>query len=270
MSTRSNKRRLLQDPRSTVDLCAEALTAGGENALYWCCVNALRDRGGSEVLEMAASLAYSAHAWERLLGIRVLAHLELGEEERPLAEGVLHGVLELESDVALLRELVRAIDAAGGEKSVPHLIELTCHSDRKVRLDALRALMGDESEPVLERLMELTQDRDPRVRDWATFALASSDVDTPELRRVLVYRMRDEDPEAQGEAMCGLACRGDSRVVEPLLLALAGRPNSLCLSAARMIADPRLHPALERLAARGDVDEDDLADALAACRPRKQ
>jgi len=141
----------------------------------------------------------------------------------------------------------------------------------RYRIEAVCALMSqEETEAVMTRLIELTQDPEGDVRNWATFALAKSDVDTPELRQILLYRTRDANADARGEAMCGLAYRGDARVVEPLLLSLAGEPGYLSLMAARMIGDPRLYPALQRLAARGTYDAEDLAAALAACRPRRE
>jgi HEAT repeat protein len=271
VDTRKKKDRQVEDPRETVELFADALTTSGDDAVYWCCLRALRRRGGREVLELAASLAFSADTRERLTGVRVIARLELDDEDRPTAETVLHEVLALESDPLMLRALASALDSVGTEKSVPYLLALTRHSHPKVRLEAIYALSDDEqSDEVVERLIGLTQDPDDRVRDWATFALASSEADTPEIRRALVYRTRDADRDTREEAMRGLAERGDSRVVEPLLLSLAGEPGCLALGAATAIGDPRLFSALQRLAVRGGVDEDDLADALAACRPRKQ
>jgi len=271
MSELQNKvKRPPEDPRSTVELFAEALTAENE-AVYWSCVHALRRRGGREVYELSASLALSPDSRERELGIRTLAHIELPENvSKDAVEVVLLEVLALESDPKVLVRLAGALDSAGGEKSIPHLIALSRHSDPKVRIEAVCALMSqEETQPVMTRLIELTQDPEGDVRNWATFALAKSDVDTPELRQILLYRTRDENTDARGEAMCGLAYRGDARVVEPLLLSLAGEPGYLSLMAARMIGDPRLYPALQRLRARGTYDAEDLAAALAACRPRK-
>ncbi len=259
-----------EDPRSSVDLFADALTADGNEALYWHCVSALQRRGGREVLEIAASLAFSAEPRERTLAVRTLAHLELTEEDQKSeAATVLLGVLALEGDPEVLVPLVGALDAAGSEKSDEHLLALSRHRDRKVRLEATYALALGEGDEVVARMIELTQDPDPRIRDWATFSLAKSAIDSDEIRRVLLYRTRDEDAEVRGEAMCGLAFRSDSRVIGPLLLELAGEPGRLPLVAAEMAADPRLYPALVRLQARGTCNPSALADALAACRPRR-
>lgn len=270
MSVENLLTRLPEDPRPTVELFADALTAEGNEAVYWCCVNALQRRGGREVLEIAASLAFSADSRERQLAVRTLAHLELTEEEQKSeAATVLFEVLALEGDPEVLVPLIRALDSAGGEKSGEHLLVLSRHRDPKVRMEAVYALALGDGDEVVARMIELSQDPDKGIREWATFSLAKGPVDSDEIRRVLLYRTRDEDPEVRGEAMCGLAFRSDSRVVEPLMLELIREPEYLPLAAARMIADPRLYPALLRLQARGTCDPESVADALAACRPRR-
>jgi HEAT repeat protein len=264
-------RRDREDPRSTLELFAEALTAREDEPAYWCCVRALQRRGTREAFEIATSLAFSADWRERELAVDTIGQLGIPERAfKEEAEAVVLQVLELESHPGVLADIASALGHTGGERSVPHLLALSRHSDGDVRFAAVCSLSSREEDAVIARVVELTQDPESLVRDWATFALASSEKDTPEIRSVLLYRTRDEDDDTRDEAMRGLAARGDARVVEPLLLCLAGQPGRLALEAARTIGDPRLYPSLQRLAVRGGVDEDGLAEALAACRPRKQ
>ena len=66
--------------------------------------------------------------------------------------------------------------------------------------------------------MTLSTDRDTSVRDWATFGLGSMIArDTQQVRDALMARIGDADPDTRGEALVGLAARGDLRATEPLL-----------------------------------------------------
>jgi len=258
-----------QDPRPTVRLFAEALTAQPGDAAYWCCVRALHRRGTREAFDIAASLALNSGWQERELGVRVIGQLGRPEREFSLeGEQVVLEVLQLESHPEVLKAIAGALEDTGSERSIPALIELSRHRDPEVRYETVYTLVSLEGDAVIARLVELTQDPTRRIREWATFGLASSDVDTPEIREVLLYRTRDRDEDTRDEAIHGLADRGDLRVLEPLLAGLAKDPGYLLLEAARALGDSRLYPALQKLEIHGSVDEDDLADALAACRPR--
>ena len=86
------------------------------------------------------------------------------------------------------------------------------------------ALGGRDDAMSVRTLLELSGDESGEVRDWATFGLGSlCTLDTPEVRAALVARLADAQPEVRGEAMVGLACRGDLRVLDVILGEL-GRP----------------------------------------------
>ena len=71
-------------------------------------------------------------------------------------------------------------------------------------------------------LIGLSADQDQDVRDWATFGIGSMiETDIPEIREALVARLTETDSEIRGEALVGLARRGDLRIVAPLLQELA-------------------------------------------------
>src|SRR5262249_24072368 len=120
--------------------------------------------------------------------------------------------------------------------------------------------------------IELSEDEDEDVRDWATFGLGTQiDLDTPQIREALAMRL-DDSGEAQGEAMVGLARRKEERVLKPLLEALSwADPGGLILEAAEEYADPRLYQALLQLKARQTNSEgyykDYLEAAIKACNP---
>jgi HEAT repeat protein len=60
-------------------------------------------------------------------------------------------------------------------------------------------------------LIEMSQDEDSEIRDWATAGLAGLEADTPQIREALAARLTDEDLRTVAEAARGLAIRGDER-----------------------------------------------------------
>jgi HEAT repeat protein len=88
----------------------------------------------------------------------------------------------------------------------------------------------------------------------------------PEIREALARRLTDADADARGEAVVGLARRGDARCVPALLEALAEPDlNSFAVDAARLMPLPACVPDLECLEAAFPGDAA-IAEALALCR----
>ncbi len=66
----------------------------------------------------------------------------------------------------------------------------------------------------IRKLIELTRDENPDIRNWATFGLGNiGDKDIPKIREALFERIRDRDKDTRYEAMIGLAKRKDIRIV---------------------------------------------------------
>lgn len=82
------------------------------------------------------------------------------------------------------------------------------------------------AEANLCRLIDYTRDTDLSNRDWATFHLAHTDIDTLEVRTALHARLLDEDPVVQEEAMLGLARRRDHSALPLLRVWLQSRSIS--------------------------------------------
>jgi hypothetical protein len=100
------------------------------------------------------------------------------------------------------------------------------------------------------------------------------ELDTPAIRAALYARIDDHDDDVRGESICGLARRGDPRVVAPLLRELAARePDDIgprlieaAVEAALRLRDRWLYPTLVRLqAVAPSYEEDDLEAALKGC-----
>jgi hypothetical protein len=125
------------------------------------------------------------------------------------------------------------------------------------------------AEANLRKLMVLTKDPDVSNRDWATMLLASSDIDTEEVRGVLLDAAQDEVEVVRAEALVGIARRDRAQAVPLALRALSGEYASMpVFEAAALIADPVLADAiLPWTEPSGDEWLDRLArEALVACR----
>ncbi len=264
------------DPRSTAVLVSVAL-AGLSNVEDdeegWSAIHALRRRGTPEVVDSAVALSRSSQAPSRALAAHLLG--QLGAEprdelrERCCADTLL-SMLERESDDAVLAAIATEMGQIADERVPSAVAHLARHANAEVRIGAVHALSRHNSPLAVSLLTELSRDVDEAVRDWATFGLGSllEDVDTPELREALMARLAEENLELQGEALLGLAVRGDVRVVEPLREALcAPVVNVLAVEAAATLRHPSLLPLLIALQSRtGESDayfERSLSDAIA-------
>ncbi|EDM28006.1 lyase containing HEAT-repeat [Lentisphaera araneosa HTCC2155] len=143
-------------------------------------------------------------------------------------------------------------------RAIPHLIKLAKHPCEDVRYGVVHGLLTYEDPIAISCLIDLSKDSDEDVRNWAIFGLGTQiETDTLEIRDALFDSLHDSNDEARGEALIGLAERGDRRVVEALLKEwdreFIGR---LSIEAAEKIADPRLLGRLESFAETMDLDDD--------------
>ncbi len=132
----------------------------------------------------------------------------------------------------------------------------------------------------MHALIELSADSDFDVRNWATFGLGTLiDLDTPEIREALRQRLDEEDDELRGEAFVGLAKRGDTACIAPLLRELNVLEAStlrdwvLIQNSARSVIDHANSdgneawiPVLERLGELEIGDVARIATAIECCK----
>jgi HEAT repeats len=151
-----------------------------------------------------------------------LAQLGAGnsEAERPfIAESVSLAIGHLrDADPDALSSAAWALSHLGTQPGVAALIGLRDHPDPDVR-QAVACCIDLRSHPEgVSILIQLTEDSNAVVRDWATFAVGSGDVvqggvlrypDSPEIRTALHNRLEDSYEEARREAIWGLALRRD-------------------------------------------------------------
>ncbi|MFJ6353696.1 ankyrin repeat domain-containing protein [Streptomyces sp. NPDC054835] len=275
------------------ELAGRALRCGDPAQDAWTtAVAALTARPDDTVATTATTWCAAPDALRRALGVQVLAALP-GHTARalPVLRGLAREVgaelreagAELREAGAELREagaggvagaaagagspfprepalsLAVALGQCADAGAVPGLLGLAGHPDGEVRRQTAAALTGLVPAGHAEAvgvLVGLSRDHEPRVRDWATLALAELPDDTPAVREALAARLADPDPETAAEAARGLAIRQDPRAIEALARVLAdgdpdGPARETALAALEHVADPRTRTRLEWTPPRG-------------------
>jgi len=216
--------------KSTEELFAATLEGDYENDAAWEAVTVLRLRGTLEVFEAAKRYCESENPAARARGLSVLAQLGAGkpDAERPFVEESVSIAIEhlRDTDEEAIRSAAWALSHLGTGQAVSALIALRSHPDPDVRhavANCIELRKHPGAAPILIGLME---DSNEVVRDWATFALGSGDVeeggvwhydDSPEIRAAFTKRLDDTYEEARREAIWGLAKRRDPLGMKLLL-----------------------------------------------------
>lgn len=158
-------------------------------------------------------LVKSGQAKERVLGADVLGQVA---NVAPMAREQIAADLVAAFDPRDEGDVVASFATAMGHAADPRckvvLVELAKHPDSRVRFAVAFALpnLGID-ERTASTLRTLTVDPDPDVRDWATFALAESDLADEDTLRSLAARTDDAHDDTRAEAIYGLARRRDPR-----------------------------------------------------------
>lgn len=257
-----------------------ALRSGNEDR-RWKAIHALQSRAMEQAMTLARQLAGHPGWRRRVLGLDIVAQLRHRDEDA--APGSAEDTDE--QACRLLRAGLRdphdevSVAAATGlghrvdPGALGDLVRLAAHANPAVRFGVAFALGSYPQPEAIDALLCLARDADEDVRDWATFGLGSRhDADTPEIRGLLLRNLDDDNADVRGEAVMGLAVRGDARAIDHLLALGDEDWCSLDLNAAEKLASPRLLPALQALrhGAQGQADINPgwlgaLCLALAAC-----
>ena len=251
-----------------------------ESDITWDAITTMQMRGSPKTLALAQALATSKSWRKRCLGHYVASQLL---KRTPSGEQSCIEYAVNETQALLLvglhdhhEEVVRAAVSGFGHRphpdALPQLVRLSAHSNSKLRWSVAIALGRYPDTTSISALMVLARDADNTVRDWATFALGSiHKIDSQEIRDLFWTNLHDQDTDVRGEALVGLAERGDSRVGGYLMEHLDGNCRVYELEAAEKMADPRLAPTLLELASVAVDSTTDhywrgrLSAAIAAC-----
>jgi HEAT repeat protein len=264
---------------SLKSLVACALQDDGERA--WSAVNALRCRGTPELLEVLERLARARNPRKRELALRVAGQLMTvgtpspgqGPRYRDWGQAASQQLLSRALGDGDARVRAAAISGLGTRplpSALPRLLESLHAPQATLRLALATALGSYDEEASARALTTLMRDEDRHVRNWATFSLGSLlRFDDEAVREALLRQCAQADPEIRGEALVGLARRGDARVDPLIEQELAGPfTGSWVAEAAERRAGARWVPALARRLSDTELTPYHLAtfqDALAAC-----
>jgi HEAT repeat protein len=213
---------LADEHRTSEELFQATLREESEDGPAWDAVCALRWRGTEEVFQLAVQYCQSAVPLERARGLDVLAQLGAGKpqsERLHFDENVAIAIEHLrDEDALVVSSAAWALSHLQGDAAISALIDIRDNSDPYVRWAVAHGMQGSQREDAIATLIELMDDVNDNVRDWATFELGTQcDVDSPQIRDALRMRLGDGFEEARDEAIWGLAQRKDQQGLSMLI-----------------------------------------------------
>ena len=230
-------------------------------------------RGTTEEFNLGLQYCHSKDPLDRATGADILG--QLGWTDNVFLDDSVKVLIPMlkDSDSNVASCAATALGHRSDPRAIPYLIDISKHEDPQVRNSVVFGLLGHDAPEAISVLVLLSSDSNSDVRNWAMFGLGSQiDIDTPEIKQALFSGLSDSDDETRGEAILGLAVRGDCRIVDLILKEWEGQTISkLSLEAAEVSGDPRLYSCLVNFLENIDLDEDpefreQLEQAITACK----
>ena len=212
------------DARRSEEIIAAALTASCEpdSDEYWSDVRILQHRIDTPLIDKMRELIVHRDERHRVLAADVIAQGRAKEKKHSgVCVKLLLDALNRETSPQVPSAICNAVGHYKSADAIGPLAKLQSHSDENVRLAVVHGLSCQDDSIAVASLISLSVDSNRDVRNWATFGLGSmTSVDSGALREALLERTNEPDDEISGEALVGLALRGDTRVAVPLLEAI--------------------------------------------------
>ena len=247
-------------------LVEAALAMDHEGDERWEIVTEIHSRGTRDTLEILLKLASRPDGDAKLLACDSLSQLGYPQRDEdghfPFSKETVPVFLSLlkSSDDRLVSGATTALGHEGLDGLVHEVQPLVDHPSSRVRFSLAFTLGGRYDNASVDMLVVLSSDRDNDVRNWATFGLGTQSHRADEVvLEALRQRMYDPHEETRGEALAGLAAKGDPMGKQAVLHELESRVlATLVIQAAESYADPMFLPALTRW--RSKIDEGDRKD----------
>jgi hypothetical protein len=200
---------------STEKLFARLLHAKSEKG-RWDKIGVLHQRPCEQVFAQCIECLHSACAWERRVGVDVLAQLGLDRPYRKPTLRLYFDLLAREKNAKVLASVLFAIGHNNERLTRARIRRIAAYqhyADWRVRHALAFALFGVDDAIAIKALIALSADTAAQVRDWATCGLGDTiKTDNEPIRAALWKRVEDKDSDTRNEAIHGLAVRGDVRV----------------------------------------------------------
>ncbi|MFZ1790523.1 MAG: HEAT repeat domain-containing protein [Saprospiraceae bacterium] len=208
----------------------ERLLTNRSKKTYWENIRELRKRPNEYVFDRAFELIETNKAKEIIIGINILAQLGFDPRYRQNETvEICFRLLEKEQTPSVIEAILFAISHNNKilkKDQILSLSELKTHRFSIVRFALIQALSGLKQQDAIETLIELSNDKDHYIRDWAVFALGSQiDTNNEIITNILWERTNDSSDIVRLEAIAGLAKRKDKRVKEILIRELQNIDN---------------------------------------------
>lgn len=199
------------------ELFKRALSKDYEDETAWEAIHALRRIGTREVFELAKDLCKSSKPLNRARGVDVIAQLgrSFNHPHNSFPEesySLIASFVEHETDPRPLASAVAALGHLDNPLAIPLIINFSSHPDTEVRFNVAFALgcFPDDPSSVCT-LLQLIQDKDESVRDWATFGLGVlGNSNSEKICEGLLKGLSDSSEDVREESMVGLSKRRDS------------------------------------------------------------
>lgn len=236
---------------STQKLFIRLLT-NKSKANYWNYIIELRKRKTNEIFKKSIVLTQSNSIKERIIGINILAQFGQPRQHKKEIIQIFFKLLQSETNKYVISAVFFGIGHNNEKltnKQVNILTSFQKHKSTYVRYSLVFALCTIQREQAIDTLIYLSNDRDVKIRDWATFGLGSQiDIDTEKIRKALWNRVSDKDETVKTEAIWGLAQRKDDKIksiLEEELNRLDDQ-QSIILEAIIELNDKSFIPILEK------------------------
>ncbi len=239
---------------------AQTLRGRREGDAAWKAIRRLSMSASHFVFDRAAAWMFSHDSLKRSRAASILCQLGRYGEKRLVKEkhespewlfrdksfSLITRSLEVETDPDALNSQLVALGHLSLPEAVPHIVPYGRHPRSLVRFGVAVALGSYANDPLaIPVLLELTNDSDSQVRNWAVFGLGvQGRADSEEIRLSFLRRLEDSFLDVRMEAAAALGIRNDARVAQPLIRMLR-RNGSLygLIEAARELLEMEEEPA---------------------------
>lgn len=250
----------------TDDKLISRLLNNKSDATRWDNIRVLRGRPGEELFAKCAALAKSDDPKHKVIAIDILS--KFGLPPRPYLQQTLKLFFDLfdtETDPDVLKSLLYAIGHNNSDLNndqISKVCSLISNKNNLVKEGLTFALLGIDDLKAIDVLIKLSADKLSKIRNWATFGLASqTDRNNKTIRDALWNRVNDKHQETKLEAIAGLAKRKDNRAKDIIIRELtAGEYGGLLIDAILETGDidylPLLHENLKNAKTDAGINQE--------------